>query len=334
MSEITKEEAIRICKTNDLLHVEKLLKKNKLQQYFNSIVPIVCGYGQLEMAKLLYKYGSNLKEKDNQPLGNAAKYGRINVVQYLLNKPDVDPCAQNYYGFLYACKGGFDDVIKLFLEKGVDPNIRDYMPLRLAVENAHVSTTDLLLSNKASWGVHSETLVHYCALNGSIKCLNLLINAGMDASAPVGSNIELHILAASNKFYDVAMLLVKEGYSPHSCDDKLLNWACLHGRLDIIDELEEYGECNWHNRSGCPLIWASRNGHLDIVHRCIERGISPTIKKCRPITEAINNKNKQLIEILLDNCPDNSVHPAVWENILKKKIILPEKYNYKQKHAV
>lgn len=318
---LTKEDFLMLVKKNNIRQVEKLVKEGSLpKNYLDEASPLACGYGHFTMVKLLHKFGANLRYDNDRALGNASRFGRTNVVKFLLETVGADPTAQDHYGFLYACKNGHNEVIKLFIEKDVDPNYNDHMSITVSAENGHASTVELLLKNKATWGDYEESIVIYCCTNGSLDILKICKSYGMDCGPFLGEE-DHHILAASNGYFDIVFFLIDEGYNANINDDKILDWACLHGNIEAIDKLESITSLDWKNRTGLALIWATKNNHFKVVKRCIERGITPDTKKSRPITESLNNKNKKILEFLLNNAKEKTIHPAIWQNVVNSGLI-------------
>ena len=87
-------------------------------------------------------------------LYNAARYGRLNMVQLLL---DVGQDCNKTYSFgdtlLHAAaKGGHEDVVKLLLERGAEPNNMNrhgHAPLYEAAKGGHTEVVKLLLDGGA-----------------------------------------------------------------------------------------------------------------------------------------------------------------------------------------
>jgi ankyrin repeat protein len=321
------EEIMRICKSGDMDELKNNMEK--IRPHFNIIIPVICGYGYLEVAKIIREYGGDLRCNNDNALGNAGKYGRTEMVKYLIEEVGVDVSAQKYYGFLYACKGNHIETVRVYLDNKTNPNIRDNMAVCIAVEHGHVELLKLLLEHGGTWGHNEESLVTYCVVNGSIECLKILIDNGMDVGPFFGGESDLHIYAASLNHFEVALELLEHGYNANICDDKILDWACLYGRLDVIDKMESSTTFDWLNRTGTTIIWATKNNHYDVVKRCIERGVPTTIKKCRAISEAVLNKNEKIIELLMNHTPNNTIPKTVWGNIIKEMPEIEESYKEK-----
>lgn len=65
-----------------------------------------CELGDINTVKINHK-NVNPSCKDNQAIRMAAKYGRFEVVQFLLTDIRVDPSAGNCYPLRHACINGF-----------------------------------------------------------------------------------------------------------------------------------------------------------------------------------------------------------------------------------
>ena len=95
----------------------------------------------------------NVKGKNGEtPLIIAAKYGETNIVQYLLEKKadaDVQMYDDKCTALIFACAGGFQDIVKMLLTYGVNVNLYDKYnnsPLIFAINNGHTEIVEMLIS--------------------------------------------------------------------------------------------------------------------------------------------------------------------------------------------
>eukprot|EP00388_Colpodella_angusta_P005268 GDKJ01016412.1.p1 GENE.GDKJ01016412.1~~GDKJ01016412.1.p1 ORF type:complete len:217 (-),score=36.21 GDKJ01016412.1:48-674(-) len=111
--------------------------------------------GMLDIIELLFQYGADLNEKDddriggNSPLHLAAANNHPECVNRLLNG-GADANVSNVFGqtpLHVACRHGFTAVVETLLSKGADPHKRDSMgyPASYWAETfGHKSVADLL----------------------------------------------------------------------------------------------------------------------------------------------------------------------------------------------
>ena len=79
-----------------------------------------------------------------------------------------------------------------------------------------------------------------------------------------------------------------------SNEDRLIN-ACMRGDYQEVKSTVESLEVkiNYQDDNGkTPLMWASINGHLNVVQYLIEEGANPNIK---------NNKGKTALDLAEEN---------------------------------
>eukprot|EP01083_Nonionella_stella_P204993 746886_1 len=90
-------------------------------------------YGEIDSLKTLIESESpfnNINCKDSYGsslLMEAARYGHLNIVEYLLGKgSDVDAInLSNQTALHFACGGGYDNVVTLLLERKANPDMKD-----------------------------------------------------------------------------------------------------------------------------------------------------------------------------------------------------------------
>jgi ankyrin repeat protein len=222
----------------------------------NDLLITASGYGHTEVVKLLLEHGANpnAKDKDGEtPLHEAAKNGRVDVVKLLLNH-GADPNARDYRGrtpLHYAAEYGYSDIVrlllehgtlslfdavtkgdvegvKLWLERGVDPNVNvgGSTPLHVAAERGYVEIVELLLSRK--WRVEVDARDGRGFTPLQYACFGLL-HAG-----PV----------SVGRYRDVVVALLRRGADPDVRDEEgntVLHWAASRGHGWVVDLLVRYG---------------------------------------------------------------------------------------------
>ena len=117
--------------------------------------------------------------------------------------------------FLYCCKKGFFEIIKLFVEKGFEINYINHL---------------------------GYNALHYCCKNGFYEISEYLINKGIEIN--IQDNNEyfktpLHI-SCERGYFELVKLLIKNGANINIKDKinrNCLNYACYSGDLNIIQYL-------------------------------------------------------------------------------------------------
>jgi ankyrin repeat protein len=159
---------------------------------------------------------------------------------------------------LLAAASGDAAKVRELLERGANPNARDYFidrtPLHYAAMGGDLDVAKLLLEHGADPNAKDKiglTPLHHAALSGRLNVARLLLEHGADVNARDNDgSTPLHD-AASEGYLEVAKLLLEHG-------------------ADVNARSYEKG---W-----TPLHSATRNGHTDVAKLLLEHGADPNAK--------------------------------------------------------
>uniref|UniRef100_A0A3B3TR91 Ankyrin repeat and EF-hand domain containing 1a n=1 Tax=Poecilia latipinna TaxID=48699 RepID=A0A3B3TR91_9TELE len=118
--------------------------------------------GDLESLDLAFNDGVPVDAQDEfykTPLMEACISGNYELVQYLLEKAEVNMCDQFFWTPLHhAANGGYLEIVELLVNAGADVNakaLNDGTPLMRAIESSSFSCVEFLINSGAK--VYSET---------------------------------------------------------------------------------------------------------------------------------------------------------------------------------
>jgi len=135
----------------------------------------------------------------------------------------------------WATKTMLDKLIK----EGADVHAYDDQALRLAAENGHTETVELLLDRGADVHAYDDQALRCAALNGHTDTVAMLLDRGADVHA----YDDLALLwAAGNGHADTVALLLDRGADVHADDNYALRWAAGNGHTDTVELLEKWME--------------------------------------------------------------------------------------------
>lgn len=271
-------------------------------------------------AGIKQKCDINLRElEDEKRLVEAAKVGNIDEARKLL-EAGVSPDSLEYNKQLfyqsenymtplhYATAMGYSDLMKLFIDKRANVNVRDRFsvtPLHTAAELGHEECLTLLLDHGADCNISTKyskhgsytavpypggtTPLHLAAMNNHVMCVRLLILNGADFNAVdercrtslylaaqqgFGACVHCHLDNAIWK--DILSLPeLHSGETPlHECVKKNM--------LDCVVKLLDRGsDVNHFNKAGfSPLHLAVQAGNIlnmDILKALIVRGYNTDV---------------------------------------------------------
>lgn len=139
----------------DTCHLESLLKAGGLPfcEDEDSLICLAASYNYFKAIVVLFAFGSNLNETQEQglskqtPLEICSTFGYESVVSFLLDNGA-------FFGrsLHYAAKAGHTSIVRLLLDAGAHPLVRidGYSPLSLAVLGSHFQVVEHLVCAGAS----------------------------------------------------------------------------------------------------------------------------------------------------------------------------------------
>lgn len=225
---------------------------------------VAAHYGDNDLIKLFLEHGADVNHagvSEETALHAATKKGHIETVKLLLDK-DADMNAiynktykaedfishgRDAHAIELAAENGHNDLIELFISKGVEINRTDSFgntPLSLASENGHLGTVELLLSKgldvNAKDGL-KQTALHKAAHNGHKDVVELLLSKNADVSLLDDCERPAIIHAAQGGRKNVF-----ETFLAHGCDVNMPNGlgstslhevSGMHANKDMIEFL-------------------------------------------------------------------------------------------------
>ena len=240
--------------------------------------------------------------------------------------------------FITYAQNGDLDVVRLFVEAGLDVNVQPYSSssvyiptqedvkqlddieavwfpqdgdedndtaLMKAAGQGHIEVVRFLVEQGAYLNIHNrqeQNALMFAAAGGHLAVLVFLIDSGADARNPF------------DLFYD---------YRAGPQDP--LMWAAYNGHLDVVKLLLEYAKLINDNssRAWAALGWAAYRGHLDIVHFLLEYGVDintypqsfnfgsgPTA-----LMLAAYGGQLEVVRLLLENGADIHIRTAEWLSV-------------------
>ena len=188
--------------------------------------------------------------------------------------------------FSAAASGDLDEVKRLVVGCGVDPNVKedDYgaTPLHVAAEYGYSEIVEVLLEHGAAPNIrekYGDTPLHYAAMFGNSKVVEVLLEHGADPNARNNfGRTPLHYAAAFD-YPKVVKLLHKKDLSDY--DATPLQGAAEFNYPEVVKLLLDHGANPniQENRYGwTPLHYAAENCHVDVARVLLDHGADPTIR--------------------------------------------------------
>ena len=107
--------------------------------------------GELEIMKEIFEMGAEIDNKEYppnefEPIFYASSFGYTEIVRLLLEK-GANPRVKNDYPLVRAARGGYTEIVKLLIDAGCDPSSRDNEALVKSAKKGHTKVVRLLLQD-------------------------------------------------------------------------------------------------------------------------------------------------------------------------------------------
>jgi ankyrin repeat protein len=241
--------------------------------------------GNGPLARLLLLRGADLNarsERGSTALMAAIWSDRFDIAKHFLERGASVAANEGCAELMYACKFRRPDVVRLLLDRAIDPNCgtSGTSALAEAVGSGDTDSVKLLLVKGAyvnaltKYSGFGPTALHIAVSSrGNLDIVRLLLEKGADVNERDRDGNTSLILAAASGRCDIARLLLKSG-------------------ADINAKSNAYGT---------SLMAASERGHADVVRLLLESGADINIRDscCRTaLGMALKNNNTEVAKIL------------------------------------
>ncbi|MDR1923934.1 MAG: ankyrin repeat domain-containing protein [Planctomycetaceae bacterium] len=238
----------------------------------------------------------NAKSREgNIPLIDAALYGKLEVVKYLVEEKHADVNTKSQYNggitpIFWAARSCSLEFVKYLVEKGADVNMKN---------------------------TRGETPLFGAARSGKLAVVKYLIESGADVNLCVnaqdnfGHNLFTAAVCGGN--IEVVKYLISKGVDANIRDSHDINQVFAYGdehSLELIRYLvEKKGiSVNTKFRDGStPLIHAAKSREPDIVKYLIGKGAGVNTKNeagITPLMQAANNHSIKTVKYLIEKGAD------------------------------
>jgi len=122
------------------------------------LLRIFASRGQLQVVKYLVHNGANIHAQSDVALGWAVRQGHLETAKYFIQLGCTEFVTS---AMLVAAKHGRTNVVRHFIENGVDVHIADDYALRISAKNQHMETVEYLISVGADVHANDNEIFEY-----------------------------------------------------------------------------------------------------------------------------------------------------------------------------
>lgn len=270
---------------------------NKLSDSGDTLLHEAVAKGHLQVTELLLNSGATvdvLNDRDLSPLYLAVENGHLEIAALLLEYgADVDTTDQSGLTPLYIAIHMIDiylvsddvdsaGIVALLLESGASIDVIDESEntlLHKAVGTGNTEIVDLLLKAGANPNATNDagSTPFFSALLKDQDMIFLLLDAGLDVNADLGSGSSYLKWAALFGNAEAVSLLIQFEADPNLCDnDEItpLHWAVLSNSTEVVEVLLKAGaNVNMRDSAGrTPLSLAREAEYIELIEILKQNG--------------------------------------------------------------
>ena len=288
-----------------------------------SLLHDACKSGSLEGVKMLVRAGVGVRvTNDNGETClvravQAARYGHIEALRYLVCLPEVDVNYRqggDYTALHYVMdEKPRTDVVQVLIDAGADIGAKNnygHSPLHAAGASGELDVVKMLV--EAGAGVRAtngrgEPCLFPAARNGYTETVRYLVGLPeVDVNRRYAGNRTALQCALENNKPDVVQVLIDAG-ADIVTNNNALHSACVLGSLDIVKMLVRAGAGvrATDNDGWTCLISAAFFGHIDIVRYLVglpevELNHRDTAKNYTALHYAVEENHTEVTQVLTD----------------------------------
>jgi len=244
---------------------------------------------------------------DEARLLTASLTGDTPTVQTYLQNGNDRPLLTD--SFILACKEGHLDIVKAFIEAGVNVNAKDGAALLAAGTQGHGTIVEELLRAGANANVREGTALVLAASSGYTDIVRDLLANGAKANSQDGGAL---ILASAEGHTEIVEMLLKAGADVNADNGFALLLASGEGHLDVVKILLRAGadihKTPSHLKGFTPWAMATGKNRPEIVAELERAGAKGTaLQRGRALFIAAMEDNQTVAEQLLREKADTSL---------------------------
>ena len=237
--------------------------------------------------------------------------------------------------FVTYAQDGDLDVVRLFVEAGLDVNVQPYSSSSIyhIIGQEDVEQLDNLGARvlPQEGDEFNDTALMKAAGQGHIEVVRFLVEQGADLNIRNQQGQNALMFAAAGGHLAVVLLLIDSranartllgfysyGYDPDTYSyeygpDTPLMWAAYGGHLEVVQVLLDDGAPS----GSAAMAWAAYGGHLEVVQVLLENGgqISPRESGITALMFAAYGGQLEVVRFLLGNGADIHVQTDEWLSV-------------------
>ena len=259
--------------------VNLLLENGLRLDEFPFLISSPFSHGDFEFTDFLISKTGLKREIKNSLLEVLYDYGLYRDKDFLkfLNKAGINPIDPDF--FIFAARRGDLKLLKFLVRHGVDPNLKNGLALKLALEKNHIRASKFLIKQGVQIG-------HEILEKASPESLEKMLR-----------------IAVSLGDWELVQSLIAQGVNVNTGHGEPLILAINKNNLKLVQFLLNHG-ADVNCRDGSPLCLAVRQNNLELVELLLKHGADVNCRDGGPLYLAVIQNNLKLVELLLKHGAD------------------------------
>jgi len=219
-----------------------------------SLLSEACSFGNIEIAKYLYKKGFNINEfgqyYNSLELSISSKGDNINTIKFLIEN-GIDITRKNHRSLILACYHNNTEVIKLLVLAGANVNEKrdEYVPICHCIKHNNIEMIKFLISNGANI-LFEDKNIREKLFKAIIKVSNdeiFEIFDGAWQTYDIGINFNKYLCYCSKKTIDRVLLILGGVFVADDETFKEINYY-----LSIFGPMSDINHCWSYDKTRQP----------------------------------------------------------------------------------
>ncbi|EFA83522.1 hypothetical protein PPL_02587 [Heterostelium album PN500] len=253
-------------------------RKNCRFRLFNDeLVFVIIKQGSLQMFELVMEYQQPTKKKDylNRLLQRAARYGRLDICQYLLD--EFPSYRWNYYEAIQLTPLSNSREVLEFLESKTDRSMlgHELQTLNCAAGCGSLEMIKWLIATRSP-PLTSSDMLNQAIIGNQMEVLKYLIDEHSQLLNLDNTSYLVNAAGSSQRF-EIFKMLYDYGCK---CPENVANVAACSGNLVLIQWLIANTSCEINGKS---LEMAAEYGHLNLVKWLVSNHLQPDVGSQLPV---------------------------------------------------
>lgn len=308
-------DVVKFLIDNDIVNMSYICKTIEIYP-----LVITSRHGHIHVAKYLIEKGMDVNYCDGVVISTASDCGNLEMMKFLIENGANINCAE-YVPIIYATRNGHLDIVKYLIKNGYKLYDDDDL-IGIASSNGDINMIKYFMEIGIDVSSDEDSALHRASTNGHLEVVKYLIENGANISNKI---VESALLSEKN---EIVKYLVENNQSVNVNNDDILCLAMERGCLDIVKFIIKFN-VNIHINRDEPLRFAVGHGDFELVKYLIDNGANIYISNAyssSALEIALLRKRLNILEYMIKNCDIHYNNDEIFRTVSRFGILDSVKY--------